>query len=197
MADSEPRDVTGWLEAASAGDPRAAQELLPLVYGQLRKAAQLQMAGERPDHTLQATALVHEAYLRLVGPHQTTFKNQAHFYVAAAEAMRRILIEHARKRARVKRGGDLKRISLSAAYLAEEACPEEIMSVSEAIRRLQKRDPRMAEIVRLRFFAGLSVSETAEALGLSGRTVRREWALARAWLHRELSAGTPLGEEPA
>ena len=190
MSDSEPSDITRLLEAAGAGDPRAAQELLPLVYDQLRRAAQLQMAGERPDHTLQATALVHEAYLRLVGSHQTTFENRAHFYVAAAEAMRRILIEHARKRARVKRGGDRKRISLSAAYLADKACPEEIVSVNEAIRRLEKRDRRMAEIVRLRFFAGFSVDETARALGLSGRSVRREWALARAWLHRDLSGGT-------
>ncbi len=189
MSDSEPSDVTRLLEAVGAGDPRAAQELLPLVYDQLRKAAQLQMAGERPEHTLQATALVHEAYLRLVGSCQTTFENRAHFYVAAAEAMRRILIEHARKRARIKRGGDRKRISLSAAYLAQEACPEEIVSVDEAIRRLEKRDRRMAEIVRLRFFAGLSVGETAEALGLSERSVRREWALARAWLHRELGGG--------
>ncbi len=190
MSDSEPSDITRLLEAAGGGDPRAAQELLPLVYDQLRKSAQLQMAGERPEHTLQATALVHEAYLRLVGSHQVTFESRAHFYVAAAEAMRRILIDHARKRARVKRGGDQKRISLSAAYLAEEAHAEEIVSVHEAIRRLEKRDRRMAEIVRLRFFAGLSVDETAQALGLSGRSVRREWALARAWLHRELSEGT-------
>ncbi len=198
VPDSGPRDVTGWLEAASAGDPRAARELLPLVYAQLRKAAQLQMAGERPDHTLQATALVHEAYLRLVGSRQTNFDNAGHFYVAAAEAMRRILIEHARKRGRVKRGGDLRRISLSAAYLAEEARPEEIMSVADAIGRLEKRDGRMAKIVRLRFFTGLSIAETAEVLGVSGRTVRREWALARAWLHRELSGGKrEAGEEPA
>ncbi len=198
MPDSEPNDVTGWLEAASAGDPRAARELLPLVYVQLRKAAQLQMAGERPDHTLQATALVHEAYLRLVGSRQTNFDNAAHFYVAAAEAMRRILIEHARKRARIKRGGDQRRVSLSAAYLAEEARPEEIMSVADAIGRLEKLDGRMARIVRLRFFVGLSVDETAEALGLSGRTVRREWALARAWLHRELSGDKrAAGDEPA
>ncbi len=197
MPDSEPNDVTGWLEAASPGDPRAARELLPLVYVQLRKAAQLQMAGERPDHTLQATALVHEAYLRLVGSRQTNFDNAAHFYVAAAEAMRRILIEHARKRARIKRGGDQRRVSLSAAYLAEEARPEEIMSVADAIGRLEKLDGRMARIVRLRFFVGLSVDETAEALGLSGRSIRREWALARAWLHRELSGGTELEEDPA
>ena len=198
MPDSGPSDVTGWLEAASTGDPRAARELLPLVYTQLRKAAQKQMVGERSDHTLQATALVHEAYLRLVGSRQTNFDNTAHFYIAAAEAMRRILIEHARKRARVKRGGDLRRISLSAVYLAEEARPEEIMSVADAIQRLEARDDRMAKIVRLRFFVGLSVAETAEALGLSGRTVRREWAMARAWLHRELSGEKrEAGEEPA
>ncbi len=196
MSDSEPSDITRLLEAAGGGDPRAAQELLPLVYDQLRRAAQLQMAGERPEHTLQATALVHEAYLRLVGSHQVTFESRAHFYVAAAEAMRRILIEHARRRARIKRGGDRKRVSLSAAYLAQEACPEDNVSVDTAIRRLEERDPRMAKIVKLRFYAGLSVGETADALRLSGRTVRREWALARAWLHRELGGGTELGEDP-
>ena len=150
------------------------------------RATQLQMAGERSEHTLQATALVHEAYLRLVGSHGATFDNAAHFYVAAAEAMRRILIEHARKRARLKRGGDHRRVSLTAAYLVESADPEEIMSVDQAIRRLEKRDRRMADIVRLRFFVGFSVDETAQALGLSGRSVRPEWALARAWLHRDL-----------
>ena len=189
MSESEPSGITRLLDAVGEGDPRAAQQLLPLVYDQLRRAAQLQMAGERSEHTLQATALVHEAYLRLVGSHQATFENRAHFYVAAAEAMRRILIEHARKRARLKRGGDRQRVSLSAAYLVEHACPEEIMSVDQAIRRLEKRDHRMAEIVRLRFFVGFSVDETAQALGLSGRSVRREWALARAWLHRDLTRG--------
>ena len=180
---------TRLLDAAGEGDPRAAQKLLPLVYDQLRKAAQKQMAGERRDHTLQATALVHEAYIRLVGSHEVAWENRAHFYVAAAEAMRRVLIEHARKRGRIKRGGDRKRVPLSAVYLAENAHPEEIMSVDTAIRRLEERDSRMARIVRLRFFAGLSVEDTAETLGLSDRTVRREWALARAWLHRELGEG--------
>jgi RNA polymerase sigma factor (TIGR02999 family) len=189
VSQSGQDDVTRILEAAGQGDPHAAQKLLPMVYEQLRKAAQKQMAGERPDHTLQATALVHEAYLRLVGSHQTAWENRAHFYVAAAEAMRRILIEHARKRGRIKRGGDHERAPLSAAYLIQEARPEEIMSVDAAIRRLEGRDSRMARIVRLRFFAGLSVEETAEALGVSDRTVRREWALARAWLHRELGVG--------
>ena len=182
-------DITRLLDAAGDGDPRATQKLLPLVYDQLRKAAQKQMAEERPDHTLQATALVHEAYIRLVGSHQTAWENRAHFYVAAAEAMRRILIEHARKRGRIKRGGDRNRVPLSAVYLAEEANPEEIMSVDRTIRRLEGRDSRMARIVRLRFFAGLSTKETVETLGLTDRTVRREWALARAWLHKELGEG--------
>jgi len=182
-------DITGILEKISDGEPRAADELLPLVYDQLRAAAQKQMAGERPDHTLQATALVHEAYVRLVGPHDVPWENRAHFYVAAAEAMRRVLIEHARKRGRIKRGGGLRRVPLTGQELANEADLEEILSVDAAIRRLEERDERMARIVRLRFFAGLSAKETADVLGLSDRTVRREWTLARAWLHRELSGG--------
>ena len=186
MSDSEESDLTRVLRATGTGDRHSARELLPLVYDQLRKAAQLQMADERPDHTLQATALVHEAYLRLVRSDPKAWENPAHFYVAAAEAMRRILIEHARKRGRLKRGGGGVRVSLSAVYLAEEADPEEIMSVESAVRRLEKRDARMSSIVRLRFFAGLSVEETAAALGLSDRTIRREWAVARAWLEREL-----------
>ena len=189
MSDSEPTEVTRLLGAASAGDPRAVRELLPLVYDQLRKAARQQMAAERPDHTLQATALVHEVYLRLVGTTRTTWECKAQFYVAAAEAMRRILIDHARKRARIKRGAGHERVPLSADYLAEEAHPEEILSVEAAIQRLEKVDGTMAKIVRFRFFAGLSVDETAATLGLSDRTIRREWALARAWLHRELGDG--------
>jgi len=181
--------VTEILEKVASGDPRAADELFPLVYEQLRAAAQKQMAHERGDHTLQATALVHEAYLRLVGPHEVSWENRAHFYVAAAEAMRRVLIEHARKRGREKRGGGRRRVPLSAADLVQDPELEEILSVDAAIRRLEERDGRMARIVRLRFFAGLGVAETAAALGLSDRTVRREWALARAWLHRELSGG--------
>ena len=182
-------DVTELLTAVTAGDERAADRLLPQVYEHLRELAKGHLRRERPDHTLQATALVHEAYIRLVGSHEVAWENRAHFYVAAAEAMRRVLIEHARKRGRIKRGGDRKRVPLSAVYLAEEAHPEEIMSVDTAIRRLEERDSRMARIVRLRFFAGLSVEDTAETLGLSDRTVRREWALARAWLHRELGEG--------
>lgn len=193
MADTDPPDITGILEKAGSGDPHAADDLLPLVYQQLRAAAQQQMARERGDHTLQATALVHEAYVRLAGPHDVPWENRAHFYVAAAEAMRRVLIEHARKRGRAKRGGGRQRIPLTGEELAEDPNLEETMSVDAAIRRLEEQDGRMARIVRLRFFAGLNVKETAAALGISARTVRRDWALARAWLHRELSGG--VGEE--
>jgi len=182
-------DITGILEKVGSGEAHAAHELLPLVYEQLRAAARNQMAQERADHTLQATALVHEAYVRLVGSHQVPWENRAHFYVAAAEAMRRVLIEHARKKGRLKRGGGQKRLPLSGEELAHDPNLEDIMSVDAAIQRLEERDGRMARIVRLRFFAGLGTQETAAALGLSDRTIRREWALARAWLHRELSAG--------
>lgn len=186
---SEPSKVTRILHRIEDGDPRAPGELLPLVYRQLRAAAQKQMARERGDHTLQATALVHEAYLRLVGPGDITFENRAHFYAAAAEAMRRVLIEHARKRGRGKRGGGMRRIPLNAEDLAQPPNLDEIMSVDAAIRRLEERDERMGRIVRLRFFAGLGIAEIAAVLGLTDRTVRREWSLARAWLHRELSTG--------
>jgi RNA polymerase sigma factor (TIGR02999 family) len=180
--------VTRLLERASAGDPTAARELLPLVYEQLRASAAQRMAAERSGHTLQPTALVHEAYLRLVGQGHTTWDGRAHFYAAAADAMRRILIEHARRRGRQKRGGDWRRVTMDSVDLAQEITPlEEILSVDDAIRRLEARDERLAKIVRLRFFAGLSVQEIADALGVTDRTVRREWVLARAWLYRDLT----------
>jgi RNA polymerase sigma factor (TIGR02999 family) len=188
MSDHRANDITYLLQRAGAGDPEAASELLPLVYEQLRARARKEMAGERPGHSLQPTALVHEAYLRLIGTRQLTWDGRAHFYVAAAEAMRRILIEHARKRGRVKRGGGQRRVPLSVVDLAERCDVEEIVSLDDAIRRLEERDKRMADVVRLRFYTGLSETETAAALGVTGRTVRREWALARAWLLRELKA---------
>ena len=186
--DSNPQEVTRLLNEASTGNEKAAGELLPLVYKELHALASRRMSAERPDHTLQTTALVHEAYLRLVGSQQTSWKGKGQFCLAAAEAMRRILIDHARKRGRVKRGGNRKRIALDIDDLARDARHDEIVAVVDAIQRLEKKDPRMGEIVRLRFFVGLSVAETAAALGRSDRTVRREWALARAWLHRELKA---------
>ncbi len=186
MTDSASQ-VTHLLGRASRGDGAAVEELLPLVYDQLRARAQKEMAAERPDHTLQPTALVHEAYLRLVGNQELSWQSRAHFYVAAAEAMRRILIEHARKRGRIKRGGDRKRVPLDVVDLAERADVEEIVSLDDAVRRLEERDRRAADVVRLRFYVGLSEAEAAAALGVTSRTVRRDWALARAWLLRELA----------
>jgi RNA polymerase sigma factor (TIGR02999 family) len=181
-------EITRILDRASAGDAVASRELIPLVYKQLRACAAQRLSAERPGHTLQPTALVHEAYLRLLGQEQTSWDNRAHFYVAAAESMRRILIEHARKRGRRKRGGDWRRVTLESIVLSDRTAPlEEILSVDEALRRLEDRDERMAKIVRLRFFAGLTTQEIAALLGITDRTVRREWALARAWLYRELA----------
>ena len=183
-------DVTKLMERAGGGDAQAAAELLPIVYEQLRASAAKRMAAERANHTLQPTALVHEAYLRLVGDRQAAWEGRAHFYAAAAEAMRRVLIDYARARNRSKRGGDWQRVTLDGLDPAEKSTPiEEIVSVDEAIRRMEERDPRMAEIVRLRFFAGLDVRDVAQALGITDRTVRRDWAVARAWLYRALSEG--------
>lgn len=179
-------DVTQLLVLAGGGDRRAADALLPLVYEQLRAIARQRMAGERPGNTLQATALVHEAYLRLVGEREVAWAGRAHFFATAAEAIRRILIDHARARAQVKRGGGRQRVPLNVVDLAVDADPHGILSVDEAISRLEIQDAELGRIVRLRFFAGLSERETAEVLGVSDRSVRRAWALARAWLRREL-----------
>ena len=182
-------EVTRLLAAIESGDACAADKLLPLVYGQLRAIARQRMAQERAGHTLQATALVHEAYLRLIGGQEVKWVDRAHFCFAAAEAMRRILIEHARKRNRIKRGGDLRRAPVSVADLAAGQDFEEIVAVDDAIRRLEEEDAQVVRVVRLRFYAGLSVDETARALDLSPRTVAREWAYARACLHDALGSG--------
>lgn len=174
------------LDESQDDDARIAV-LLPLVYDQLRAIAQKALAAERPDHSLQATALVHEAYLRLVGDRAVPWSGKAHFYVAAAEAMRRILIDHARGRARVKRGGGRSALSLSTvADLAGEDSAE-ILGFDEAFRRLEIEQSEAADVVRLRFYAGLSIDQTAEALGVSSNTVDRRWAFARAWLYRAMS----------
>jgi RNA polymerase sigma factor (TIGR02999 family) len=164
----------------------SAEELLPIVYEQLRQLARHRMSLESGTHTLQATALVHEAYLRLSGG-SLRFNSRAHFFRMAAEAMRRILIEHARASGRVKRGGGVKPLPINVLDLAAVPEPEQILAFDEAIERLEKETPSAGAVVRLRFFAGLSVDETAEALGLSPRTVDREWKYARAWLFRMLS----------
>jgi RNA polymerase sigma factor (TIGR02999 family) len=174
-------------------DPPDSAALLTLVYDQLRKIAQQRMNDERGDHTLQATALVHEAYLRLVGDQPLEWDSRAHFFAAAAEAMRRILVEHARARNRLKRGGDAdgrpsRRVPIRLLDLADEqADPEEILMLDDALRRLESEDPNAARVVRLRFFAGLTGDQAAAALGVSPATVDREWTYSRARLHRLMS----------
>ncbi|MEM1183501.1 MAG: ECF-type sigma factor [Planctomycetota bacterium] len=183
-------DATLLMSAASAGDSDAASRLLPLVYDQLRAAAQFQLSRERSDHTLQATEIVHEAFMKLVGPRTVPWADRRHFYAAAAEAMRQILIDHARSKGRKKRGGAVERLELDfrgVADLANNGRTEEILALDDAICRLEIEKPRLAQVVRLRFFAGLSVDSTAAALGVSPRTVDLDWSFARAWLFRVLS----------
>jgi RNA polymerase sigma factor (TIGR02999 family) len=180
--------VSRLISRAREGDSDAAGRLFPLVYQQLRNLARQRMANERPGHTLQATALVHEVYLKLLGG-EAPWANQKQFFFAAAEAMRQILIDHARARAGQKRGGGRKRVPLSGLDLASDEQIPQILALDEAISRLEKISPDVAAVVRLRFYAGLSVEETAEALGISPRTVKREWTYARARLFRELDDG--------
>jgi RNA polymerase sigma factor (TIGR02999 family) len=194
--DTASRQVSRILEAAAEGDAVDVGELLPLVYENLRAIATKRMAEERPGHTLQATALVHEAYLKLLGRDDLAWRCKAHFYSAAAEAMRRILIDHARGRKRAKRLGGRAKIPLDVVDLASRDSIEEILSVDDAVRRLGDQDPRMAEVVKLRFYAGLSEKETARALGVTDRTVRRDWTMARAWLQRRLKEAEPWTSEP-
>ena len=173
-------------EASRGGSEQALATLLPMVYEELRKLAASRMGAERGDHTLQATALVHEAYLRLVGNRHQEWESRAHFFGAAAEAMRRILVDHARAKAGLKRGGGLRKLPLDVVDLASDDDPEQILALDGAISRLEEKDPNSARVVRLRFYAGLSVEETASALGISPRTVKREWAFAKAFLAREM-----------
>jgi RNA polymerase sigma factor (TIGR02999 family) len=186
--ETDSREVSRILREATAGEPVDMGELLPLVYGQLHAIAARHMAGERAGHTLQATALVHEAYLRLLGTEPLAFPSKAHFFAAAAEAMRRILIDHARAKRSAKRGGGRTGLPLDALELARRDDPGEILSVDEALSRLEEQDRRLADLVKLRFFAGLSEAEIAAVLGVTERTVRRDWVLARAWLTRALTA---------
>jgi RNA polymerase sigma factor (TIGR02999 family) len=178
--------VTRILAAPDAGEAKAAEQLLPLVYDELRKLAKVRMAGERRDHTLQPTALVHEAYARLVGEDARCWANRAHFFSAAAEAMRRILIEHARAKNGPKREGSQRKLPLDVIDLAAREDSEQILALDDAISRLAQKDADAARVVRLRFYAGLGIDEVAEALGISPRTVKREWAYARAFLCRAL-----------
>lgn len=193
-------DATLLMAAAAGGDKLAADRLLPLVYDQLRAAAQKYMMGEAKGHSLSATVLVHEAYLKLAGPREVPWAGRAHFYIAAAEAMRRVLLDHAKARGREKRGGaggagvPRRRVDFaSVAELAVVADSEEIVSFDAALRRLEVESPDAARVVQLRFFSGLSVEQAALAIRVSDRTVNRLWTFGRAWLHRAIREGEQKG----
>jgi RNA polymerase sigma factor (TIGR02999 family) len=180
-------DVTQLLAAIEQGDQRAADELLPLVYEELRRLARARMASERAGHTLSATALVHEAYLRLVGGQGNQWNCRGHFFVAAAESMRRILVESARRKQQVGRGGDLQRVPLDAVAVPADAPTDDVVALDESLRRLEEHDSAAASVVKLRYFAGMSMPETAEALGIPLRTAERNWTYARTWLRRDMA----------
>jgi len=180
-------DVTRLLDATAAGDPRAAADLLPLVYDELRRLAAARRAHEKSGQTLQATALVHEAYLRLVGGDGALkWDSRGHFFAAAAEAMRRVLLNRARDRKRIKRGGDRRRVDLDQIEIALDTDDEQLVALDDALTELAAEDPDAARLVNLRFFAGLTLRDTAALLGLSSRTAERQWAYARAWLYARL-----------
>ena len=180
--------VTELLAAWSDGDATALERLLPLVYADLRRIAARQLRSERPDHTLSATAVVHEAYVRLVGQRQVRMEDRAAFFAAAATQMRRILVDHARRRSAAKRGGHEVRVTLDEEIAAGAERDLDLLALDQALEELAAVDPRVARIVELRFFGGLSLDDTAVAMDLSRRTVVREWALARGWLHQRLEA---------
>lgn len=187
LSDREKDQVTQLLSAIRKGDGVAADQLVPLVYTELRKLAKWQMAAEPAGHTLQATALVHEAYLRLVeGKDETNWENRRHFFGAAVRAMRRILVDHARKKAGPRKGGGRHRVPLEAGAISLDSDPLVLLALDEALTKLEREQPRVNEIVMLRFFAGLSVDETARNLDISPSTVDREWSYGRAWLFKHI-----------
>jgi len=181
-------DVTQILSQLEQGEPGATDRLLPLVYEELRRLAKSRMAGEREDHTLQATALVHEAYLRLVKNQARAWDSRGHFFAAAAEAMRRTLVESARRKARARHGGGCGRRPIGGIEIPLTLPCEQLLALHEALEKLEAIDPQSAQLVKLRFFSGFSMPEVAEAVGRPLRTVEREWTYARSWLHRELSS---------
>jgi RNA polymerase sigma factor (TIGR02999 family) len=182
-------EIPRLLQSAAQGDPEAASRLLPLVYNELRRLAAHRLAAEAPGQTLQPTALVHEAYLRLVGGGQR-WDGRGHFFAAAAEAMRRILVENARRKKRAKHGGGRQRVDLEALDLPADTTPDELLALDEALARLGGEDPAAAEVVKLHFFAGLPMDETAAALGMSRATAYRHWTYAKAWLHAAVRGGS-------
>jgi len=179
-------EFTRVLNQIQQGNEKAADELLPLVYEELRKLAAHKMASEAPGQTLQPTALVHEAWLRLTGAESKPWDSQGHFFAAAAEAMRRILIDRARAKSRLRRGAGAERVSLDHVTVASDDPPDTVLAINEALERLAARDPFKAEVVKMRYFIGLSQEEIAHALDVSVPTIRRHWAIARAWLYAEM-----------
>jgi RNA polymerase sigma factor (TIGR02999 family) len=179
-------DVTGLLQAWGGGDPAALDQLVPIVYDELHRQAQRYLRRENPGHTLQTTALVHEAYLRLVDQREARWQNRAQFFGVAAQAMRRILVDHARRHQAAKRGGSAVPVPLEEGEVAAAGSDVDLVALDDALTRLAALDPQQARVVELRYFTGLGIAETAEALRISPATVKREWAMARAWLKREL-----------
>jgi RNA polymerase sigma factor (TIGR02999 family) len=190
MVESGDTDVTRILQRASCGDDSAVRKLMPLVYDELRALAESYLQRERPDHTLQATALVHEAYMRLIRQEEVEWQNRAHFFGVAAQAIRRILVDHARGHLRAKRGGQRHRVKLEEDVALARHGDLDLLALDEALEKLAEFNTRAARVVELRFFGGLSREETADYLGISLRTVGDDWRLARAWLRRELGEGT-------
>lgn len=188
MDGSPQGHVTELLVAWKNGNNQALHQLIPIVYSELRRLASLQLNNERANHTLQPTALTHEVFLRLFGYRRLTWQNRAHFFAVTAQLMRRILVEHARRRRAAKRGGDAQRVTLAEANARAEAVDVDVMALHEALTRLEEIDARQCRVVELRYFAGLSAEETAEALGVSLATVKRDWRVAKLWLRRELES---------
>lgn len=186
---SSPKDVTQMLQAWRGGDHGALDELLPLVYDELRKLAASHLRNERPGHTLQPTALANEAYLRLVDQRNVQWQNRAHFFGIAAQMMRRILVDYARSRRAAKRGSDGRKVALDEAIGVPAPPPGDVVALDEALKKLATLDPRQSRIVELRYFGGLTIEETAEVVGISPATIKREWSMAKAWLHQEIGRG--------
>jgi RNA polymerase sigma factor (TIGR02999 family) len=181
-------NITHLLEAHADGDQQALNELLPLIYDELRRIAQGRLQGERPDHTLNTTALVHEAYIKLASLNRMNWQNRAHFFAIASQAMRNVLVDYAVQRKAQKRGGNRQQVPLDEAHLGSESKVEDLLALEEALRRLETFDPRQARVVECRFFGGMTLDETAHALAISPATVSRDWTMARAWLARELTS---------
>ena len=186
-----PAEITALLQQVKQGDAAAESDLIPLIYNQLRAIARNQMGRERPDHTLQATVLVHEAFLELVGNSQIDWRNRAHFFALASRLMRRILVDHARAAHAQKRPGARQKVELESALVFAEAHYADFLALDEALERLASWDTRQSRVVEMHFFGGLSFEEIAEVLSISDRTAKRDWTMARAWLYRELSKAAP------